>query len=308
MGFVRTPTGVFLASGHGGADSAEAVSSGFVAALGGSGDRAADSRGAATTTSAVGPPTDPGALHVHGFGYDSRRDVLYVATHTGLFAASQGEQRLRRVGKTRYDTMGFVRTPTGVFLASGHGGADSADPVHLGLLRSTNRGQSWIRVSLGGESDLHAIRATGRLVYAYDAARDRMLASSDDGATWTAWTVPEAFVDIAVDPSNPRHLAAAGANAIYESLDGARSWRPVAAGISGWLAWPKRELIYVLDFTGAVLNGTLREAEWRKVGSAGNQPTAFHAVNARHLFAALHDGTIKESVNAGTTWTVRARP
>jgi len=256
----------------------------------------------------VAPPTDPGALHVHGLGYDSRREVLYVATHNGLFAAGQGEQRLRRVGKTRHDTMGFMRTRTGVLLASGHPAADSSDPPHLGLLRSTNDGQSWTPVSLAGESDLHAIRAAGRLVYAYDAARNRMLASTDDGASWTAWAVPEAFVDIAVDPSNPRHLAAAGANAIYESLDGARSWRPVAAGVSGWLAWPRRELIYVLDFSGAVLRGTLGEAQWRKVGSTGNQPTAFHAVNARHLFAAIHDGTIKESVDAGTTWTVRARP
>ena len=40
----------------------------------------------------------------------------------------------------------------------------------------------------------------------------------------------------------------------------------------------------------------------------GATPSVLQAVDSKHVFAALHDGTIEESRDDGVTWEVRARP
>jgi photosystem II stability/assembly factor-like uncharacterized protein len=44
------------------------------------------------------------------------------------------------------------------------------------------------------------------------------------------------------------------------------------------------------------------------VGDVGGEPAAFMAIDSRELYAALHDGTIKVSHDAGETWEVRSTP
>ena len=47
---------------------------------------------------------------------------------------------------------------------------------------------------------------------------------------------------------------------------------------------------------------------WRKVGNLGGQPAAFESEGESDLYAALHDGTVKRSVDGGESWGVRSRP
>ena len=121
--------------------------------------------------------------HIHGLGVDAEEQTLYIGAHFGFFRASAGEAP-ERVGRTRHDTMAFLRVGAGDFLASGHPDLRSDLPVHLGLVGSTDEGQTWQSLSLGGEADFHALDVAGRWVVGYDSHRQRILASNDR-KTWT---------------------------------------------------------------------------------------------------------------------------
>lgn len=266
--------------------------------------------GGASTDSVAAPlePQDPGAIHVHGLGYDGGAGVLYIATHTGLFELVDGRGTATRVSDSHQDTMGFSLVRGDFFYGSGHPDAREGLPPHLGLIKSTDRGRSWQPVSLTGEADLHVLRTQGRFIYGVDAATNRFLASEDRGGTWRASTLQRPYVDVAIDPGAPRHLLATDGAALYESTDGGRRWRPIARGVGGLLSWPEREKLYVVDGDGRLLVGTGAAAAWRSVGDVGGIPTAFLAVDGRTLYVALHDGTIKASQDGGSSWSVRWQP
>lgn len=251
---------------------------------------------------------DPGAVHVHGLGYDANLKTLYVATHTGLFELPEGVATARRIGDSRQDTMGFTLVRPDLFLGSGHPDAREELPPHLGLIRSTDRGRTWTPVSLLGEADFHVLRARGATVYGFDSTNERLLASTDSGRTWTRRPTPEPLLDVAVDPSDPEHLLASGTAVVYRSLDGGRTWNAAAGGVAGYLAWPvtKKPLVATLD--GSLLSADGAAGPWRARGNLGAPVAALLAVDERTLFAALHDGTIKQSSDGGATWKVRATP
>ena len=251
---------------------------------------------------------DPGPVHVHGLGYDDSTETLYIATHTGLFELAPVADKARRIGDSHQDTMGFTLVKPNLFFGSGHPDARADLPPHLGLIKSTDRGRSWESVSLSGEADFHVLRASGKTIYGFDSTSERLLASSDAGLTWEPRAVPEALLDLAVDPDDPRHLLASGGATLYESHDGGREWQPVATGIAGYLAWPEPGRAYVADLAGAFLGSPGAGGTWRPLTPLGSPPAALLATTKNMLFAALHDGTIAVSDNGGATWRVRATP
>lgn len=251
---------------------------------------------------------DPGAVHVHGLGYDLRRRVLYLATHTGMFELPDGAATARRIGDSHQDTMGFTLVGPNLFLGSGHPDAREELPPHLGLIRSTDRGRTWKSVSLLGEADFHVLRARGTTVYGFDSSNERLLASRNSGRSWTELPAPEALLDLAVDPSDPEHLLASGGAVLYRSQNGGRTWHVVASGVAGYLAWPAAKQVFVATLDGALLSAEGATGPWRSRGGLGSPVAALLAVDERTLFVALHDGTIKQSSDGGVTWKVRATP
>ncbi|HSO00924.1 MAG TPA: hypothetical protein VLS46_00240 [Gaiellaceae bacterium] len=251
---------------------------------------------------------DPGPVHVHGLGYDTDSGTLYIATHTGMFELPAAAATAVRIGDRHQDTMGFTLVEPGRFLGSGHPDARDSLPSRLGLIESTDRGRSWRTLSLSGEADFHVLRARGTNVYGFDVAGERLLASSDGGRTWAERAAPEHLVDLAIDPGDPEHLLASGGAVLYRSVDAGRSWSPVASGVSGHLAWPVPRRLFVAPVDGALLTATCAEGPWQARGSLGGEVAALHAAGGLALYAALHDGTIKQSDDGGTTWQVRATP
>lgn len=251
---------------------------------------------------------DPGPVHVHGLGYDVDRDVLYLATHTGMFELLGGASKATRIGDRRQDTMGFTLVGPDLFYGSGHPDARDGLPPHLGLIRSADRGRTWTPVSLLGQADFHVLRARGTTIYGFDMIGQKLLASRDSGRTWSELRAPKALLDLAIDPADPDHLLASGEAVLYRSTDGGRTWHAVAGGVSGLLAWPATNRALVATFDGAILNGDGAGGTWRPLGELGAPVAALLAVDERRLFAALHDGTIKQSSDGGATWKVRATP
>lgn len=64
----------------------------LLAACGGDSDDS--ERSPSTGAPVVG---DPGPIHVHGLGINPRDGALFVATHTGLLRAGEGERKATRV-------------------------------------------------------------------------------------------------------------------------------------------------------------------------------------------------------------------
>jgi photosystem II stability/assembly factor-like uncharacterized protein len=258
---------------------------------------------------------DPGPIHVHGLGVNPADGALFIATHTGLYRVADDEQEAARVGDRYQDTMGFTVIGPNRFLGSGHPDLNEARekglPPHLGLIESNDSGESWQPISLQGEADFHVLRFAGQRVYGYDASNDRLLASSDRGRSWSELAKPGPLVDLAVARGAPETIIAASSgglqDGLFESGDGGETWRRVRKAV-GLLAWPKPKRLYIVVTGGQVFRSNNGGRTLDHRGEIGGQPAAFLAAGPDELYAALHDGTIKRSVDGGATWSVRSAP
>jgi Sortilin, neurotensin receptor 3, len=257
------------------------------------------------------PAADPGPVHVHGLGVNPADGALFIATHTGMYRVEEGERKAERVGGRYQDTMGFTIVGPNRFLGSGHPDLNEAReknlPSLLGLIESTDSGESWNPISLLGEADFHVLRFAGKRVYGYDASNDRLLVSADRGRTWTELERPGPLIDLAIDPNDPRRIVATTEEGLFHSRDGGRSWSRVGEAV-GLLAWPSRDRLYLVAGGGLMFTSNDGGRRLRHLGGVGGQPAALLAQSADELYVALHDGTIKRSTDGGANWAVRSTP
>ena len=253
----------------------------------------------------------PGPVHVHGLGVNPADGALFIATHTGLFRAREGESKAVRVGDSYQDTMGFTVVGANRFLGSGHPDLRQDLPPLLGLIESTDKGRSWEPISLLGEADFHVLRSVNERVYGYDSSNDRLMMSADAGRTWEEAERPAPLVDLAADPKDSLHVIASGVSdldqGLYESGDGGRNWERIGDPV-GLLAWPAHDRLFLVDGGGGVFLSMNAGRRFERRGEIGGQPAALLGQAADELYAALHDGTIKRSIDGGVTWTVRSTP
>jgi hypothetical protein len=262
--------------------------------------------------SADGPKVeDPGPIHVHGLGINPRDGALFVATHTGLFRAGEGERRATRVGDRFQDTMGFSVVGPDRFLGSGHPDGRENLPPFLGLIESRDAGRTWEPVSLLGKRDFHVLEASGRRVYGFgsefDTGEAGLLVSDDGGRSWDERTPPEALLSLAIDPEDPDRVVASGEQGLYLSTDAGGGWRPLDGG-PALLAWPVAGQLFAVAFDGGVASSGDAGRSWQRVGQIGGEPAAFEDADGGDLYVALHDGTIKRSADGGASWSVRSTP
>jgi hypothetical protein len=265
--------------------------------------------GGATKSGSASQSPDPSFQHVHGLGINPSDGTLMIATHTGLFRATEGQQTATRVGASEQDVMGFTVVGPDRFLGSGHPDPRQADqPPNLGLIQSTSAGKSWSPMALTGQADFHVLRSRGAHVFGYDVLAGKLMVSADGGRSWRVRQPPGPLLDLAIDPRDPRHLVASTDNDLIESGDGGRSWRRLRPGAIGLLAWPSPRQLVLIDGAGSIHVSANAGRTWRDgVGSIGSQPAAFMA-HGSDLYAARVDGNVVASRDGGATWTLRAKP
>lgn len=273
----------------------------------GGGDSATDGAPDATTRVQT---SDPGPVHVHGLGINPRDRALFIATHTGLFRAPAGQRTAKRVADRYQDTMGFTVVGPDEFLGSGHPDGREELPPFLGLIRSVDAGKTWRAVSRTGQSDFHVLEARGRRIYGsgsnFETRRPETLVSGDGGRSWRAIDPPAPPVALAIHPADPDHVVISTERGLARSTDAGATWRPLAER-TGLLAWPNPDVLVLVDGGGVVSVSRDGGRRWQARGEIGGQPAAFESA-ADELYAALHDGTVKRSTDAGATWTVRSAP
>ncbi len=251
-----------------------------------------------TAFETVGPENGPPQLvHVHGLGVNPADNMLYVATHNGLYRLNEGVPEL--VGGRYWDVMGFtVRGPDN-FIGGGHPSLteirEDRYPPLLGFIETKDGGASWEILAMRGEADLHALAVVGDVIYAVDSTSGRLLATSD-GRSWESRSEVRALSLAAKEDGTILATTEAG---LLESNDEARTWTASAGA-------PR--VLFVASQPGSVTwgissdGGVFRdggEAGWQRVGSVAGRPEAFGA-SADRLFAATGEGIFESS--DGVAW------
>jgi len=245
------------------------------------------------------------ASHVHGLGINPADQSLFIATHGGLFRSAADSDSPSRIGEAGYDLMGFTVAGPDRFLASGHPPLAAADSPHLGLVESSDGGESWEEVSLGGRADFHVLRYSGGSIYGYNGLDGRLMLSTDEGGSWRSLQVPAPIFDLAVDPENPDRFLATTESGLFAGTGGSQ-WKRRGQNL-GLLAWPEDGPLLLAEGDGTVSASEDAGRTWRSRGRLPEAPAVLSAASAEELYAAMPDGTILQSKDGGKTWTPRVQ-
>jgi hypothetical protein len=242
--------------------------------------------------------------HVHGLAVDPDSQELLLATHNGLFTIDDAGS-ITSVGPTM-DLMGFAVAGPDRYYASGHPGPDGELPNPLGLIESTDGGETWQELSRQGESDFHTMTVSGKGVVGFDG----MLRLTADGEKWSE----------ASDQLQPANLAATidGAvvlatteEGVQRSADGGRTWTlPANAPVLLMTAFADAKTAVGVTPAGEAYISRDAGETWEKAGGSTARPSAVAASadgeGGVKIWVATENG-IESSDDGGTSFSTTVR-
>lgn len=235
--------------------------------------------------------------HIHGLG--TAEDVLYVATHYGLFTVADDEAV--RVSQDDHDFMGFTMVDEESFLASGHPGSRTDLPANLGLLESTDGGRTWTDVSLSGEVDFHALDAKHGVVYGLDSGTGELMTSSDRENWERLGQV--AIADVTISPENGDTIVVTTEQGPQISSDGGRTFERLDdAPVLMLMDWPVAGQMYGIGPGGDVHISTDDGQSWADGATLGAPPQAMTMASDGSIYVALEQSIVVSS-DGGRTFS-----
>jgi len=240
--------------------------------------------------------------HVHGLGVDPGDNTLYAGTHYGLFRLPE-EGQATRIADRVQDFMGFTVAGPDHFLASGHPGEGQDGPSSLGLIESTDGGQTWASLSLAGEADFHALEYRHGQVYGVNSMTGEFMVSADKKNWETRTDLPMA--DFAVSSDDPEVILATTEQGLAGSEDGGRSFTLVRGAPPILLvSWADDGTLVGLGPDGTVYASSDGGEAWEERARLDGSPEALAAVNETEIYAAA-GGAVLASTDGGRNFTVR---
>lgn len=223
----------------------------------------------APTASSSSNSAGTAITHVHAITRDTATGVILLATHEGLFRLEN--RQLTQVGPV-VDLMGFTLTE-GRYLASGHPGMGTDLPEPVGLIESTDGGETWEVLSRGGESDFHALTASPNAVIGFDG----QLRASTDGRTWDTLEIPSAPASLAIAPGTGTVLATTE-NGVLRSSDDGATWDTLdTPQLMSMVAWADEKTIVGAGIDGRLLTSADAGDTWDTSEEAIGEITALGA-------------------------------
>ncbi|MBA3265038.1 MAG: exo-alpha-sialidase [Nocardioidaceae bacterium] len=240
--------------------------------------------------------------HVHGLGVNPGDNTLYAGTHYGLFRLTDQGQ-VTRIADRVQDFMGFTVAGPDHFLASGHPGEDQNGPSSLGLIESTDGGQTWQSLSLAGEADFHALEYRHEQVYGVNSMTGEFMVSTDKKNWDTRTNLPMA--DFAVSPDDQEVIIATTEQGLARSQDGGRNFGPVrGAPLMLLVSWADEGTLVGLGPEGTVYVSSDGGEAWEERARLDGSPEALVAVNETEIYA-VAGGAVLSSTDGGRNFTVR---
>lgn len=242
-----------------------------------------------------------GFNHVHGVAVEEGSDAVLVAAHEGLFRLSaEGDVQVGPV----IDLMGFAVAAPGRFVASGHPGPGVDLPQPVGLIESTDQGNSWQPVSRQRVSDFHALTTSATGILGYDGS---LLRSVDGGRTWAELDIPTEPASLAASPDGQQVLATTGQGLLL-SPDGGKSWSPVPGApllqLADWAA--DGRTVVGVDPSGGVWTSRDAAATWERAAQLSAAPQAMDvgtSTDGNSRIVVVTGVAVSESRDGGQTFT-----
>ncbi|QIK75796.1 F510_1955 family glycosylhydrolase [Nocardioides piscis] len=225
-----------------------------------------------TGQGAGGLPVVPAeAGHVHGMALNAADGLLYLGTHGGTMLVQ--DDSISRVGDSTIDLMGFAAAGPDHFYASGHPGPGDDLPNPVGLIESTDGGETWSSLSLSGEVDFHTLGAAGDQVYGFGGE----LLTSANGEDWTPGADDVAPASLAVDPSDGDRVVATTEHGPTRSEDAGQTFTHLdGAPLLLFVAWPTADALWGVGVDGTVHLSSDAGQTWQARGAV-DSPAAFAA-------------------------------
>lgn len=259
-------------------------------------------------------PTVDAALEIGSLAVNPSNDVLLIGSTSGSYrlpAGGEGSEEfkpsLKTASKGEGPLIDLVARYTGpnALIASGHSRGGTL-PQNVGLVNSTDDGQTWNEVSGIGEIDYHDIEVGDGLVVALRTDDPNSVqVSKDGGKTFEGRAAPAAAaaLDIALNPQNPKHWAVGTESGTFISTNEGSSWRQRDTTPKAKLAWEGPGKLWSAGLDGKIRLSTDDGKSWNEVGgSAGAGPKDFIAADGT-LYAYLTGGKVRSSSDGGKTWS-----
>lgn len=172
---------------------------------------------------------------IHGLGYSSDGRQLIVPAHDGLRIFVDRQWQIPNAPANDY--MGYSPTDNG-FYSSGHPGPGSRLINPLGLVTSTDSGQTINTLAFAGETDFHimGVGYESHAVYVLNSAPNSRLSTGlyytlDDGQTWEQSLMQGISgrpFQIAVHPTQTSVIALATEGGVFLSNDSGNTFTQVS--------------------------------------------------------------------------------
>jgi hypothetical protein len=186
-------------------------------------------------------------------------------------------------------------------LASGHP-QEGALPENLGLIRSSDHGETWEKLP-GPEGDYHELEIAGKQIIAVNAESPDIQVSTDGGANWEARTPPAPPIDVVVNPADAEQWAVSTEQGTFVSSNAGRSWRPRDTSFGARLVWPSKDALYSVERNGKVRVSPDGGRSWADRGDVGGLPSEVAVGRKGEVLAAVVGGKIRRTKDGGRSWS-----
>ncbi|WP_162920194.1 F510_1955 family glycosylhydrolase [Paenisporosarcina cavernae] len=260
----------------------------------------------------------PSIDHIHGLGYPNGEGDVMIATHTGPVLYANG--KWMESSAEKHDYMGFQAVKEG-FYSSGHPSPNTDYENPLGIIKSTNKGESFETFNFEGEIDFHYLAAgydTNRL-YVFNEMPTEKLAggfyyTDDNGNVFSEMAVKglqaNQLSSLAAHPTTPAVMAIGTDQGAYISENSGQSVELVQKGSVSSLFFTENSL-----YVAIVENGKpklhqidLRDTKVQEIAlpdEIAQEPILYFAVSpvdSKEFTLVTTENSIYQTVDGGTGW------